>query len=262
MVAKIASGEAKPDGVRVVEPAGLRAFLDPLSVGRIWGVGPVARSRLEAAGICTIGQLAASSPEQLTRLLGSFGMRVAALARGEDLREVEPYRDARSLSEEGTFAADTRDTEEITAAILAHAVAVARRLRRAEIRARTITLKLRLATSSAGRARYPLRTRSVTLPRATDDGGEIAALARELLAAAKLEQPIRLVGVSVSKLEASESEQLSLLEDPLALERVRRLNRTLDDVRDRFGDEAVGRASGSVRRAAPASLSVQIKRGE
>ena len=86
--------------------------------------------------------------------------------------------------------------------------------------------------------------------------------ARELLAAAKLEQPIRLVGVSVSKLEASESEQLSLLEDPRALERVRRLNRTLDDVRDRFGDEAVGRASGSVRRADPASLSVQIKRGE
>lgn len=262
MVAKIASGEAKPDGVCIVDAAGLREFLEPLPVGRIWGVGPVARARLEGSGIRTIGDLSRSAPEKLTRVLGPFGLRVAALARGEDLREVEPYRDARSLSEEGTFAADTRDPAQIEAAIGVHAEAVARRLRRAAVRARTITLKLRLGTKSPGRARYPLRTRSVTLGRAIDDGGEIAASARELFSRAELDHPIRLVGVAASRLEAQESEQLSLLDEPRPLERVRRLNRALDEVRDRFGEEAVGRASGRVGRADPASLSVQLKRGE
>ena len=264
MVAKIASGEAKPDGVCIVTAAALRAFLEPLSVGRIWGVGPVAYARLEARGIRTIGELCRSAPAELTRALGPFGLRVAALARGEDLREVEPYRDARSLSEEGTFSADTRDPGQIEAAILAHAEAVARRLRRAEIRVRTITLKLRLGARAPGpgRARYPLRTRSVTLRRATDDGGRIAASACELFARAEVREPIRLVGVSVSQLEPRDPKQLSLLADPRESDRVRRLNLALDRVRDRFGEAAVGRASGRAGRADPVPLSVQIKRGE
>ena len=264
LVAKIASGEAKPDGVCIVAAAALRAFLDPLSVGRIWGVGPVAYARLEARGIRTIGELCRCAPAELTRALGPFGLRVAALARGADLREVEPYRDARSLSEEGTFSADTRDPGRIEAALLVHAEAVARRLRRAEIRARTITLKLRLGARAPGpgRVRYPLRTRSVTLRRATDDGGRIATSARDLFARAEIREPIRLVGVAVSQLESADPVQLSLLADPREFDRVRRLNRALDQVRDRFGEAAVGRASGRADRADSVPLSVQIKRGE
>jgi DNA polymerase-4 len=106
MVAKIASDLAKPDGLLAVEPAEVREFLEPLPVGRIWGVGPVARSRLRARGIETIGELARAPEPELRAALGSFGPAVARLARGEDLREVEAYREAKSYGEENTFGED------------------------------------------------------------------------------------------------------------------------------------------------------------
>jgi DNA polymerase-4 len=176
MVAKIASDCAKPDGLLEVGVSELRGFLDPLPVGRIWGVGPVARARLEGAGIRTIGDLARADGRELHRMLGNWGDHIARLARGIDLREVEPYREAVSISEENTFAGDVSSPEVLDAAILAHAEAVARRLRRSGYCARTVVLKLKLARRvGPGPRGYPLFTRRTTMDEPSDDGGVIAA---------------------------------------------------------------------------------------
>ena len=257
MVAKIASDLAKPDGLLAVEPADVREFLEPLPVGRIWGVGPVARFRLSTRGIETIGQLARAPERELRAALGSFGPAVAHLARGEDLREVEVYREAKSYGEENTFSEDLSERRPLEAAIRAHAEAVARRLRRDHVRGRTVTLKLKLARRLGG-GRFPLLTRARTLPRPTDDGRAIAQTARELLARAELGEAVRLLGVSVSSLEPAEAEQLSLLPEEREAKRAR-LNATLDAIRERFGAGALEPALGKVERA---GLSLQIKRGE
>lgn len=258
MVAKIASGLAKPDGLLEVRPDEVRAFLDPLPVGRIWGVGPVARARLDELGIRTIGDLARASDADLRRALGSFGPAAARLARGEDAREVDPYREARSYGEENTFAEDVRERARLEGAIRAHAEAVARRLRRDEVRGRGVTLKVKLSRRLGG-GRFPLLTRSLTLPAATDDGPRIAQAARELLSRLDLLEPVRLVGVSVSRLEPAESRQLDLLPADPAAPRRDRLNAALDKIRERFGARALVRGSAEVERA---GLSMQIKRGE
>ncbi|MGI9430587.1 MAG: DNA polymerase IV, partial [Myxococcota bacterium] len=130
MVAKIASALSKPDGLLEVKPGEVRAFLDPLPVGRLWGVGPVAQERFEAAGLRTIGDLARADGRELGKTLGDWGGSVARLARGEDVREVEAWRDPVSISEENTFSSDVDDERKQREAIIAHAEAVARRLRR------------------------------------------------------------------------------------------------------------------------------------
>jgi len=257
MVAKIASDLAKPDGLLVVRAEGVRAFLDPLPVGRIWGVGPVAQQRLAGCGITTIGQLARLHAAQLREQLGEFGVRVAALARGEDPREVEPFREAKSYGEENTFERDVSDPAALEGAILAHAEAVARRLRQDAVRGRGVVLKLKLARPLGG-GRYPLCTRSLVLPDATDDGPAMAAAARRRLARAGLGEPVRLVGVSVTRLEPSGPAQLGLFA-PVAQQHQHELNRVLEDVRARFGPRALVRGVAQVERA---GLSLQIKRGD
>ncbi len=250
MVAKIASDLAKPDGLLEVPAAELRDFLDPLPVGRIWGVGPVARERLERAGIRRIGDLARASERQLRGLLGDWGLRVARLARGVDLREVEALRDAVSISEENTFPRDVADRRTLEAEILTHAESVARRLRRIEARAHTVVLKLKLGRRvTQGPRGYPLLTRRTTLPEPTDDGGEIAATARRLLARAELREPVRLIGVGVTNL-VSRPEQLSLFAEPRGRERRARLNRALDQLSEKYGPKVVRRGgSAEVERA-------------
>jgi DNA polymerase IV len=257
MVAKIASDVAKPDGLLVVPPERVREFLDPLPVGRIWGVGPVAERRLLGHGITTIGQLARLPDARLREQLGEFGVRIARLARGEDPREVEPLREAKSYGEENTFERDVWDPRELGAAIQAHAEAVARRLRQDGVRGRGVVLKLKLARPLGG-GRYPLLTRSLLLSTPTDDGPAIAAAAQRLLVRAELHEPVRLVGVSVTRLEAAGPAQLGLFE-PAGQQRSRELNRVLDEVRARFGPKALVRGAGQVERAA---LSLQIKRGD
>jgi len=261
MVAKIASDLAKPDGLLEVPADGVRAFLDPLPVGRLWGVGPVARARLEAAGYVRVGDLARAESRALERAFGRWGVEVAWLARGEDLREVEPWRDAVSYSEENTFARDVQDRERLRAAILSHAEAVARRLRRDDLRARTVVLKLKLAKRRGpGPRGHPLLTRRTTLPGPSDDGATLAAAARELLDRWGLPEPVRLVGVGATNLVRAAETQLALFGDAPARVRANRLNRALDAVRERFGAEALQRAVGED--AERAGLSDRIKRGE
>jgi DNA polymerase-4 len=259
MVAKIASAAAKPDGLLEVPAGQVRAFLDPLPVRRIWGVGPVAEQRLVAAGFLTLGDLARADDAHLRARFGDWGVDVARLARGYDVREIEPYRDAVSYSEENTFATDVSDREVLEATILTHAESVARRLRRDGVQARTVVLKWKEARRAApGPRGYPLHTRRVTLPTPTDDGDEIARESHGLLARAGLTDPVRLIGVGCTNIVGLNPSQLPLFGAPVRQKRSK-LNRALDEIADRFGGSAVTRASqGKAERAA---LSMQIKRG-
>jgi DNA polymerase-4 len=258
LVAKLASELAKPDGLLSVPADRVREFLDPLPVGRIWGVGPVARARLEALGIATIGDLAAAPEARLREALGNYGPEVARLARGEDAREVEPYREPKSYGEENTFAEDVRDRARIERAIRAHAEAVARRLRHDGLVARGVVLKLKLARPLGG-GRYPLLTRSATLRRPSDDGATLAAAAAASLARVRERDPIRLVGVAAERLAPRAGEQLDLFGAGVDSARRERLNRALDLVRERFGAAALSRGIAEEERA---GLSLARKRGE
>ncbi len=260
LVAKLASAAAKPDGLLEVPPAAVRAFLDPLPVRRLWGVGAVAERRLVQAGFHSLGDLARAQDRALRSHLGEWGVEVARLARGGDLREIEPYRDAVSYSEENTFATDVSDRNVLEATLLTHAESVARRLRRDGAKASTIVLKWKDARRVApGPRGYPLHTRRVTLPEPVDDGGVISSEARGLLLRSGLSQPVRLIGVGCTNLVVEGPLQLPLFGAPERAKRSK-LNRALDEIANRFGSAALGRASqGPAERAA---LSMQIKRGE
>lgn len=267
MVAKIASGAAKPDGLLEIPADGVRSFLDPLSARKIWGVGPVAGERLAGFGYRTIGDLARADPQNLRAHLGDWGESIGRLARGEDVREVAPHREAVSISEENTFEHDITDRATLEGTILTHAEAVARRLRRQNLFARTIVLKWRLGRrAKEGPRGYPARTRQLTLAEPTDDGEVISQVAKTLLVDALVE-PVRLLGVGVSGLvdAGGAVAQLSLFDTPAdpktiqAPPRKRDLNRALDALADRFGDDVVRRASqGEARHA---TLSGQWKKG-
>jgi DNA polymerase-4 len=268
LVAKIASDLAKPDGLLEVPADGVRAFLEPLPVGRLWGVGPVAQERFAALGIRSVGDLLRAEPPRVERHLGAFGLEVARLARGEDLREVEPWSEPVSYSEENTFGADVSDPVLLHATLVAHAEAVARRLRRDGLAARTVVLKWKLGRRrSAGPRGYPLKTRRRTLAEPSDDGAVLARAARALLEQALLApadgaplEPVRLLGVGVTNLQAVDEGQLALFAPSPQRRRSAKLNRALDEIQDRFGASAIRR--GALEQASRAGLSLQIKRGE
>jgi len=264
-IAKLASDAAKPDGLLEVAPEAVAAFLDPLPVGRLWGVGPVAEERLVRAGFTTIGALARAAEGTLVRLVGeSLGAHAAALARGDDESPVEPDRAPVSYSEENTFEGDVADRERLRAVLQDHAESVARRLRRDGWLARTVVLKVKLARRRApGPRGYPILTRRATLAEPTDDGAALARAARELLERTP-PAPVRLVGVGATNLvagrEGDAAGQLGLFAPPPERARARRLNRALDELNSRFGSRAVVRAG--QEQATRAALTHQHKRGE
>jgi DNA polymerase-4 len=258
MVAKIASDLAKPDGLRRVRPEEVRSFLEPLPVGRIWGVGPVARGKLEALGIRTVRDLT-RAPESVVRsAIGNFGTDIVRLARGEDSREVEPEREAKSIGEENTFPEDVTERKRIDAALRSHAEAVARRLRRAGLRASGVQIKAKLARRLGG-GKFRLLTRSRKLARPTDDAATLTRVSCELFDKVPPGEAIRLVGVAAERLTTNEQEQLSLLPSDPVEEKQRALDRVLDSVRERFGSDAVVRGTAGPERA---GLSLGVKRGE
>jgi DNA polymerase-4 len=261
LVAKIASDLAKPDGLLEVTPEGVVAFLAPLPVSRLWGVGPVAEAKLHAMGMRTIGDLARADARRVETLLGPHGLELARLARGDDPRPVDPERAPVSISEENTFAGDVSDPSILEATALAHAEAVARRLRHEGLRARTVVLKLKLAARRRpGPRGFDLLTRRSTLGAATDDGETLFRECLRLLERASLTEPVRLLGVGVTGLESYDATQGDLFATDEHDARRDRLNRAIDAVAERFGAGSVVRAG-----AAPverAGLSLQIKRGE
>ena len=198
-VAKIASDRDKPDGMTVVPAGTERAFLAPLPIRDLWGVGPRTAERLSKAGVKTIGELA---ERPLPWLIDRFGVRgewFYRLARGEDDRPVHVTREEKSISAEQTFAEDVGDAEELAQAVREQSARVVRRLRRSDLRARTVQLKLRLAD-------FTTFTRRRTLPAATDLMEPIEAAALEILAGETGGgRKFRLVGTGVSNLVKAES---------------------------------------------------------
>ena len=231
LVAKIASDLRKPDGL-VTVPAGQEAaFLAPLPIARLWGVGPQTRAALTELGAATIGDLAAIPVDTLVRRLGQHGATLHERALGIDPSPVGGDAAARSVSHEHTFGVDTADPETIEATLLALAEGVAERLRGGRVRASTITVKIRDST-------FRTVTRQRTLAAPTDLAEPIYRTALELARPETRGRRIRLVGVAASGLE--EPAQLALFgeEDP----RRHRAAEATDAIRHRFGDRAVTRA--------------------
>jgi DNA polymerase-4 len=238
-VAKVASELRKPDGLVIVPPGQEAAFLAPLGVDRIWGVGKVMATELAALGIKTVSQLQRMSPAVLTRRFGAHGAHLADLAFGRDDRPVEPFSPPKSMGAENTFEVDCRDRGTLETELRAQAERVARELRAERLAGACVTLKLRFAP-------WQTITRSHTAE-PTQDGLEIYRRVVDLLRRAapaegeRLERPVRLIGVSVSHLGPAASGQLQLL-DPAAVRR-ERLAHVVDRLVRRFGDDVVKPAS-------------------
>jgi len=238
MIAKIASGLCKPDGLLEVPAEQAQAFLRPLPVSQLWGVGPTTQAALARVGITTIGALADATPATLERRFGNLGTVLSRLAHGHDGRVVEAGRQRKSYGEEQTFDRDLRDGERLRRTITAHAEAVARRLRADGCRGRTVTLKLKLAQRIAP-GKYPVLTRRVTLPAAVDDGKSIADAALALWRGVQAGKTVRLIGVSVSGIEG-DSGQLPLF-GVREVQRRAALNAAVDQLAARFGRNVVSR---------------------
>ena len=252
MAAKILSDLSKPDGLLALTADYLHTFLEPLPVERLWGVGRVTLERMNRAGIKTIGDLARHDVTALRHLFGSFGPHLRELANGRDPRGVIADWQRKSYGEESTFEHDLElRSLELRRVLIAHGEAVGRRLRADRVHARTVTLKLKLARPLGG-GRYPLVTRSTTLEESTDDGAAIARTAINLLDRVAVPERARLAGIQVHQLERENAMQLTLFESALELEsRAGRLNRALDEVMRRFGENAVTRGLVHAERAAP-----------
>jgi DNA polymerase-4 len=229
-VAKIASDIAKPDGQREIAPGESPAFLAPLPISRLWGVGPKTEERMNRLGFRTIGDLARCDPATLERKLGAAALHFAELGRGIDPRPVVPDRDAKSIGAEETFEEDLRGVEALLPHLHAQALRVGRRLRRAGLRARGVQLKLKLAD-------FKLVTRQSTFAEPTDDGQALYRAAADLLERNAPAQAVRLTGVSAHGLQPALAAQTSLLAPPPSPRDV--LNQTLDRITARFGTGAV-----------------------
>ncbi len=191
-VAKIASGLRKPDGLTVVPPDKVRAFLQPLPVEKLWGVGPVTARRLHDLDLHTIGDLASTPEAAMVAALGNQGEWLWRLANGRDERRVTPYRERKSRSAERTFAEDIRDLAELDRVLDEQADRVCGGLARAGQAGRTVHLKVRYDD-------FTTITRAHTLPAPTTDPDLVGATARRLLRATDAgTRPVRLVGVGVS----------------------------------------------------------------
>ena len=255
-IAKIASGLAKPDGIRVVPRADEQSLLGGLPVRRLWGIGPVAEEKLNRLGIDTIGQLAALADAEVANILGAtVGPALHRLARGIDDRPVAERAEAKQISSESTFAADLTSLEQLHAAIDPIAEHAHQRLLRDGRGARTVTVKLKKSDMST-------LTRSATLPYATTEAGALVALARRLLLDPLQIGPIRLLGVGFSGLSEVRQEslfpdlELSTLE-PEAHQPVE----TASEAMFASGQEATPVASGRRRHASRVRTRLGARRG-
>lgn len=228
MAAKIASDLKKPDGLVEVRADDLKAFLAPLDISKLWGLGPKTAEALRARGINTVGELAADP--------GGLGGDLVRLAQGFDPREVREDPETKSVGNEVTFEKDTADEREIKGSLVALADKVSSRLREAGLKGRTVTLKLRLEG-------FETYTRARTLTLSTNYSDVIAREILELYSAfEKGLKKVRLLGVKVSGLmPAGEKESLFEEEGDARREKA---HRAIDSIREKFGHSAIYRAGG------------------
>jgi DNA polymerase IV len=240
LVAKVASDQAKPNGILWVVPGEEARFLAPLDVRKIPGVGKVTERNLHACGIRKVGDLARLDESFLEERFGQWGLALAGKARGRDAggwfdTEVGEGGGPKSISHEHTFSVDTAETAVVDAMLVRLAEMVARRLRDHALWARTVQIKLRYSDFSTF-------TRARTLASGTQIDADIAAAARELFHKAWTGKPIRLLGVYAQQLEAAER-QASLLAQSKQQAWSKTL-RAVDKLRDKYGDEIVSLAAG------------------
>jgi DNA polymerase-4 len=235
-LAKVASGVAKPDGLILVPPDGELAFLHPLPVERLWGVGAVTAGKLRALGLTTVGEVAELAEGALVSVLGrAAGRHLHALAHNRDPRPVRVGRRRGSIGSQRALGRSPKSPDAIDAVLVGLVDRVTRRMRVARRVGRTVVLRLRFDDFSRA-------TRSYTLPHATAHTQTILATARGLLATAMPmieRQGITLVGVAVGNLEDDRAVQLTL---PFDRDSGGALDAALDEVRRRFGTAAITRA--------------------
>jgi len=231
LVAKIASDLRKPDALVIVAAGQEAEFLARLPIRRLWGVGPQAQAALAEYGVTTIGQLAALAPGTLRRRFGRHGDELGMRARGIDHAPVQPLHTPKSVGHEHTFGHDTIDPGRLEATLLDLSDSVASRLRRHDLVARAVQLKLRYEG-------FETLTRQGPLPAPTHDADALyratLALLRRTLVAGR---GVRLIGVTAISL--TDAQQLTLFDGS---ERVERLSRSIDLVRERFGETSITRA--------------------
>jgi DNA polymerase-4 len=237
-LAKVASGVAKPDGLLVVPPGSELAFLHPLPVERLWGVGKVTSAKLRARGLATVGEVARLDEATLVAIVGrAAGRQLHALAHNRDPRLVRRGVRRRSIGSQCALGLRRfRSFEAIDAVLMGLVDRVTRRMRTAQRVCRTVMLRLRFDD-------FTRATRSHTMPEATARTATILAAARELLVAARPvieHKGCTMVGVSLQNLQDNRAVQLVL---PLEGPRVGALDGALDDVRDKFGSAAITRAA-------------------
>lgn len=244
LVAKIANtvgkGQARsgapPNAITIVSPGEEAAFLAPLAVTELWGVGPRSAERLAHYGVNTIGELAQLPEPLLVRLFGKTGADLAQRARGIDTRPVEPEHDPKSISRETTFTRDVADGAELRHTLRQLADGVGWRLRKAGLRGTTVKIKLRWSD-------FTTLTRQVTLPQPTDDDAVIHAAVLDLFEKTWTSgRPVRLLGVGVSGFDETPV-QLGLWDAPAAENPTRDLLDTLDRLRERYGERVIRRSS-------------------
>ncbi|MFC6010312.1 DNA polymerase IV [Nocardia lasii] len=236
-LAKVASADAKPDGLRLVEPGRELDFLHPLPVERLWGVGTVTAATLHANNITRVGQLAELGEPHLRAILGPAAARhLFALSWARDPRRVETGTRRRSIGAQRALGRRHRDPDELAAYLDGLTDRLGRRLRAADRVCRTVVLRLRFDD-------FTRATRSHTLVEATDSSAAIRHAARLLLDTAQpliTERGITLIGLSLTNLDDADTMQLTLPLEPRA---DNTLDTTLDDLRRRFGATAVTRAA-------------------
>jgi DNA polymerase-4 len=241
-LAKVASGAAKPDGLLVVDSDRETAFLHPLPIEALWGVGKVTTSKLNGVGIRTVGDVARTSRVRLAAVIGeSAADHLLNLASGHDPRPVQPRERRKSIGAQSAFPRGSRDRDQVDSLAAALVDRTARRLRAAERACRTVSIGLRFDDfSRASRAR--------TLPFPTDQTETILAAVKELFDASREEitqKGLTLIGISLGNLERADTVQMEL---PLGERQSTgvegsALDQAVDDVRSRFGEGVIKRAS-------------------
>ena len=236
-VAKLASTRSKPDGLLVVPASGVVAFLHPLPVGALWGVGEKTEKELTRLGLHTVGDIAHTPAKTLVRALGqASGSHLHALSWGRDERRVVPHEPDKSIGAEETFARDVDDPEVVRRELLRLAERTAGRMRAAGLAGRTVSIKIRFAD-------FTTITRARTLPEPTDVAAVLYSTARQLYDALGLDRArLRLVGIRVEGLADSLNTPRQLLLGARDQGR-REAEQAADRARRRFGDGVVGPAS-------------------